>query len=231
MSHLIRSATAAAAALLVTACGGGGTPADAGPTARQLAASLVGAGDLGTGWTVFTPPEGYGSVGVVTGKNKGLVPRMDLCDKASAASRKAATSLDWEAFTQHHYATGSERHPVFVQEFLLSDRASEVRRTFDLLAAGIRACEGDRSVTPDGETVTEGPLDLPALGQDRTGSRVTVLEPGADPTTWDVRSVLVRDGTVLIGITLAEIVPPGVQKVVSDDQATSLITTIVDKAS
>jgi hypothetical protein len=217
--------------LTPTACGGGSkTSVDSGPSARELAASLVEAGDLGSGWTVFTPPEGYGSLGVVTEKTREMVPRMDFCAKASSESRKAATGLMWEAFTQHHFATGSDRHPVFLQEFLFSDRASDVRRTFDLLAAGMRACKGDRSVTPDGETVTQGPLDLPALGQDRLGSRLAVAEPGDNPTIWDVRSVIVRKGTVLIGITIAEIVPPGVQKVLSDEKTTDLMTTIVDKA-
>jgi hypothetical protein len=225
-------AIALLAALTLAGCGGSKkTPTDSGPSARELAASLVEAGDLGAGWTVFTPPAGYGSVGVVTDKNKGLVPRTEFCSKASSASQKAAKALAWEAFTQHHYATGSDRHLVFVQEFLLSDSAAVVRRTFDLLAAGGKACEGDRSVTADGETVTQGPLDLPALGQDRTGFRDLITEPGDNPTVWDLRSVLVRDGTVLIGITIAEIVPPGVQKIISDDKAAGMMTTIVDKAS
>lgn len=222
---------AVVAALVIAGCGGGSTSTASGPSARELAASLVEAGDLGTGWTVFTPPEGYGSVGVVTEKTRAMVPRMDFCAKASPASRKAATGLKWEAFTQHHYATGNDRHLVFVQEFLLSDRASDVRRTFDLLAAGNRACAGDSSVTPDGETITQGPLSLPALGQDRLGSRQTVAEPGDNPTIWDLRSVVVRDGTVLIGITFAEVVPPGVPKIFSDAQAADLMTTIVRKAS
>jgi hypothetical protein len=217
--------------LTPTACGGGSkTPVDSGPSARELAASLVEAGDLGTGWTVFTPPEDYGSVGVVTEKSRVMIPRMDFCAKASSASRKAATGLKWEAFTQHHYTTGSDRHLVFLQEFLLSDRESDVRRTFGLLADGSRACAGDRSVSPDGETITQGPLELPALGQERFGARQTVAEPGDNPTMWDVRSVIVRKGTVLIGITIAEIVPPGVQKVLSDAKTTDLMTTIVDKA-
>lgn len=231
MSRRAIAGIAVAAAIVVTGCGGGGTPVDNGPSAKALATKLVVASDLGTGWTVFDPPEGYGGPGVVTEKTRKTLPRMDFCDKASAASRKAATSLPWEAFTQQHYATGSDRHLVFVQEFLLSDKAGDVRRTFDLLASGIRACEGDRSVSPDGETITQGTLDLPALGQDRTGFRDTVAEPGDNPTTWDLRSVLVRDGTVLVGITIAEIVPPDVPKVVSDDKETTMMTTIVDKAT
>ena len=221
---------AIAAAIAVTACGGG-TPVDNGPSAKALAAKLVAASDLGTGWTVYDPPEGYGGPGVVTEKSRKTIPRMDFCDKASAASRKTATGLPWKAFTQHHFATGSDRHLVFLQEFLLSDKAGDVRRTFDLLTEGIQACEGDRSVSPDGETITQSALDLPALGQDRIGFRDTIAEPGDNPTMWDLRSVLVRDGTVLIGITIAEIVPPGVPKVISDDQATTMMTTIVDKAS
>jgi hypothetical protein len=231
MSHRASAWIAIAAAIVLAGCGGGGTPVDNGPSAKALAADLVVADDLGAGWTVFEPPEGYGGPGVVTEETRKTLPRMDFCDKASSTSRKTATGLPWEAFTQHHYATGSDQHLVFMQEFLLSDKASDVRRTFDLLAAGIRACEGDRSVSPDGETITQGALDLPTLGQDRTGFRDTVAEPGDNPTMWDLRSVLVRDGTVLVGITIAEIVPPGVPKVISDDQAAALMTTVVDKVS
>lgn len=221
----------AAAAIVITGCGSGGAPVDEGPSAKVLASKLVTAEDLGTGWTVYDPPEGYGGPGVVTEKSRKTLPRMDFCDKASATSRKTATDLPWEAFTQQHYATGSDRHLVFMQEFLLSDRAGDVRRTFEALATGIRACEGDRSVSPDGETITQGTLDLPALGQDRTGFRDAVAEPGDNPTVWDIRSVLVRNGTVLIGITIAEIVPPGVTKVVSDDQANTMMNTVVGKVS
>lgn len=231
MSRRVSACVAITVAIVLAGCGGGGTPVDNGPSAKALAADLVVADDLGTGWTVWKPPEGYGGPGVVTEKSRKTLPRMDFCDKASATSRKTATGLPWEAFTQHHYATGSDQHLVFMQEFLLSDKADDVRRTFDLLVDGIRACEGDRSVSPDGETVTLGALALPALGQDRTGFRATVAEPGDNPTVWDLRSVLVRQGTVLIGITIAEIVPPGVPKVISDDQAATMMTTIVDKAS
>lgn len=231
MPRRTKACIAAVAAIVITGCGNAGAPVDNGPSAEALAAKLVTANDLGTGWTVFTPPEGYGGPGVVTEKTRKTIPRMDFCAKASATSRKTATGLPWEAFTQQHYATGSDRHLVFTQEFLLSDKAGDVRRTFEVLAAGIRACDGDRSVSPDGETITQARLDLPALGQDRTGFRDTVAEPGDNPTVWDLRSVLVRNGTVLIGITIAEIVPPGVPKVISDDQANAMMTTVVDKVS
>jgi hypothetical protein len=42
--------------------------------------------------------------------------------------------------------------------------------------------------------------------------------------------VIVRDGTVLIGVTVAEIVPLGVEKDLSEADVTGLMTTIVDKA-
>lgn len=44
-------ALAVLAALAVAGCGGSEAPVDTGPSARELAGSLVGAGDLGTGWT------------------------------------------------------------------------------------------------------------------------------------------------------------------------------------
>jgi hypothetical protein len=225
------AAAAVVAVLLVTGCGSADKPATAGPSARALAGRLVAAGDLGPGWSVVSPPEDYGTVGVVTDKNRGMVPKLQFCTKASSASRTAADRLEWEAFTQFNYETGNDRHLVFVQEFLRSDRASRTRATYDLLAGGMRACTGERSEYPDGEVGVQSPLQVPAIGEDRAGTRERVSEPGDRPATWDIRSVIARDGTVLIGVTVVEIVSPGQQPVLDDAHVSALMTTIADKAS
>lgn len=222
------------AVLALGGCGGDddpGSAAPAGPTASQLAASLVDAGDLGAGWAVLQPPAEYGGVGVVTDKNRELVPRLDLCDDAPAGSRSAASDLAWEAFTQVNFETGDERHLIFVQEFLRSDEADAVRTSYDLIAAGMRACRGARSVTDDGETIVESAFDVPALGAARIGNRQLVTEPGpaSGAATWDLRQVLVRDGTRLVGVTVAEIRAPGRAATLDEDGIAELITTVVDK--
>lgn len=222
-------ASIAVAVLLLAGCGGTDEPPPGGPSASDLAAMLVEADDLGTGWDVNAPPEDYGSYGVVTDENRGMVPRMQFCDQAGAGSEAAASNLDWEAFTQFNYETGDDRHLVFVQEFLRSDAAEDVRATYDDLAAGISACDGVRTEYPDGETGTQGSLEVPEVGDDRVGSRETVSEPGDRSATWDIRSLLARDGTTLIGVTVVEIVAPGTEKVLDDAEVRDLMTAIADK--
>jgi hypothetical protein len=224
----------AAVALLMAGCGTDGEGAEkdatAGSSARALAGQLVDADDLGAGWTVLDPPEDYGDVGVVTDKNRGMVPRIQFCGQATSASQKAAKDLDWEAFTQVNYDTDDERHLLFVQEFVRSDTAANVQATYDLLAAGTRACHGQESEYPDGEVGAQTALDVPALGEDRIGTRELVTEPGGGgAATWDIRSALVRDGTVLLGITVVEIVTPGTEKVLDDAEVSSLMSTVAGK--
>lgn len=222
------SASVVVAALLLAGCGSTDEPPPGGPSASELAGTLVEADDLGTGWAVNAPPEDYGGYGVVTDENRGMVPKLQFCDRASADAVAAASELDWEAFTQVNYETGNDRHLVFVQEFLRSDTADDVRQTYADLASGIRACEGVRSEYPDGEVGTQSSLDVPEVGDDRVGSRELVSEPGGSAATWDIRSLLARDGTTLIGVTVVEIVAPGTEKVLDDGDVRDLMTTITD---
>lgn len=218
-----------AVALMLAGCGSTDEPPSGGASASGLADMLVEVDDLGTGWEMNSPPEDYGSYGVVTDENRQMVPRLQFCDKASADSRAAASGLDWEAFTQFNYETGDDRHLVFVQEFLRSDAVDDVRATYDALAAGVRACDAERSVYPDGEVGTQSTLEVPGVGDDRVGSRETVSEPGDRAPTWDIRSLLARDGTTLIGVTVVEIAGPGTEKVLDDAEVRDLMATITDK--
>ena len=71
------------------------------PTAEQLASVLVTDGDYEGTWTVNVPPDAQmGASGVVTEEQQAMLPRIELCDKASEESRAAAEALRWQAFRQ-----------------------------------------------------------------------------------------------------------------------------------
>lgn len=224
----------AAALLVVLPLAACGTDDDGGeggsvPSGKDLVDMLVTGDVLGDGWAELDLPEDMGDVGLVTEENRDLVPRMDLCDQAPAESQKTVADLEWEAFTQYGYETGDERHLVFVQEFLRSDSEATVRATYDDLAAGIRACEGQVETSPDGEQITQSGLEVPELGEDRIGMRLDVSEPGDRSATWDIRNVLARDGTVLLGLTVVEIVTPGTERVLDEEEVDALMTRVADQ--
>lgn len=250
------SGVAAGVVAMVVFAACGDDPAadsDGGPMSpEELAAVLVTAEDLGEGWSVLEGPEASTGAepGVVTDETREMLPRIEFCAEASeesTAAADAASALDWAAFRQLNLATETEmsqpsdpepgtRQPpqhdlVFVQEFLISADATEVEETYDALASGIEACWGVVTTYPDGERGRSTALEVPAIGDDRVGSREVVLEPGPARRTakWDIRNVLARDGEVLIGITIAEITTAKVEPVLDDAAIEEIITTISAK--
>lgn len=244
-----RRSVAIASAVLLTlaACGNETTTSStgAGTSSEELAASLVTAEDLGDGWSVTPDPETGETSGVVSEEVRDKLPRIQLCEKASAEAVAAAKALRWEAFRQLNLATETEssqpatpkpgqppQHDlVFVQEFLMSGDPADVQATYDALESGIRACWGERTVTEDGEKDRTLRLRVPAVGEDRVGTRDIVTEPGPGrrAATWDLRSVLARDGEVLFSIMVAEVTTPKVDPVLDDAAVADIITTIADK--
>lgn len=235
---------------VLSACGESATDSDADARSpSELAAHLVTEQDLGDGWTIVANPETEteDEPGVITDANRDTLPRIEFCDKAGADSRAAALDLKWGAFRQLNLATPTEatqptdrpsddtmrpEHDlVFVQEFLMSGTTAETRSAYDALAAGVEACWGETTEYPDGEVGTSESLQVPTLGDERVGSRDIVKEPGpgAEAGTWDLRSVIVRDGNVLLGVTIAEVTTPTVEPVLDDAQIARILTTIVDK--
>lgn len=230
----------AAGTLLLASCGGeSGTDSGTGPgtgavhNPEQLAAALVVPGDLGDGWAVQQPPEEADRVGpgVVTDDQRDKLPRIEFCPEASTGATEAAEGLEWQAFTQLNLDTGQpRRHLVFVQEFLLSDEAARVAETYDDLESGITACLRQTTEYPDGEVGRSQSLDVPDVGEARVGTREVVEEPGDKPATWDIRNVLVRDGAVLMAVTVAEIVAGDqIEPTLDDSDVEDIITTIADK--
>lgn len=239
-------AVAALLVLLLTGCGqeeaSDTSPTPEPITPESLAAALLTPEDLGEGWSTSIPPDAPEAAesGVVTDEMREFMPRIELCAAAPEEAQAAADSLEWQAFRQLDLATdvpphdpGSkappQHHLVFVQEFLTSGDDTEA--TYDALVTGLEACEGVEETTKDGESVTTSALDVPTLGDAASAWRTVVLEPGPEDrsATWDLRTVLVRDGEVFVNATVAEITTEKVQPEIDDDRVVEIVTQMVDK--
>ena len=218
-----------------------GTPAwspGAVPSAEQLASVLLTPDDLGGPWTVHvTPGEPTATPGVVPEAQQAMLPRTELCGRASEASLAAAAGLRWQAFRQ---LDQSEQNPidmaagdrvghlVFVQEFLLSRDPAEVERTFDALRDGMRACQGRIPAGQEGPGTAE-PMAVPPVGDDRYGDLTTVQEAGGR-AYWLLHSSLVRQGPVLMDLQVVDIVMgTGVQPVFTTGDIGMFLTTAVGR--
>jgi hypothetical protein len=229
------------------ACGGESPPDDEpaqGDTSAEVAGLLVGAEELGDGWGVQDMgPDVSFEDGVVTDENRDYLPRMEFCPEASDDSQEAARRLEWQAFQQFDYDTGMveptaeptpgspppKHHLVFLQEFLLQGEAADIEDTYAAIAAGMEACTGQTNEYPDGETGQSEPLDMPTIGDEATGTREIVSEPGPGKraATWDLRNMLIRDDEYLVGVTFAEIRSPGVERQFDDATIADLVETVV----
>jgi hypothetical protein len=184
------------------------------PTAERLAAALVTADDYGGTWSVNVPPDTAGAIdGVVTEQQQGMLPKIVLCDKASAESRSAAEGLRWQGFRQIDQAeqdpidlAGGDRvgHMIFVQEFLTAGDPAEIAKTFNALRDGMRACEGTFAAGEEGPGEAK-PMAIPDVGDDRYGVLTTIEEAGGG-AHWLLHSSLVRQGAVLMDLQIVDIV-------------------------
>lgn len=223
------------AALLAGGCGDD-SAAPPVPSAERLASALITVDDQEGEWSVNTPPEGAGipASGVVPADLQDALPAIELCDRASAASRAAVDGLRWKAFRQLDLTEADPIDPpgdrrgrmVFVQEFLTSGTPAETAATFGLIRDGMRACLG---ALPAGE---EGPgtatsMALPEVGDERYGVLVTVREAGGW-AEWRLHNALVRRGGVLMLMDVVEI-RAGVRPGYSVTDVGAFVTTAVDR--
>ena len=208
------------------------------PTAEQLAAALVTQDDFDGTWTVNVPPDAQAMVnGVVPEEQQDMLPRIAMCDAASADSRAAGDALRWQAFRQLDQtaddpidmAAGDRvGHLIFVQEFLRSGDPAEIEATFNALRDGLTACQGEIPAGEEGPGRTE-PMAIPALGDDRYGEVSTVEEAGGGGY-WLLHNSLVRQGAVLMQMQVVDIVMgDGVEPEFSAEDIESFLTTAVDK--
>lgn len=221
----------AAGAVLFVAC------ATEPPTSEDLAAALVDVGDFEGEWTIDLGPdeETQPLSGVVTDEQRDLLPSIDLCDAASDEADAVVDRLEWKAFRQLNRSvddsvnlpTDREGHIVFVQEFLLSGAARDLAADFDALRSGLDSCLGD---IPAGE---EGPgfvsaVSLSDVGDQRAGFLYEIGEAGGSGT-WYVYSVLVREGDVLLSMTVADVVMGDLEPIIDLPSVDEMIRVAVDK--
>jgi PknH-like protein len=224
VTTVLRSAmlVAAATTLLLAACGSdqdssppgdspsAGWSAGTVPTAEQLASVLLTVDDLEGDWTSWEGPDASptGVPGVVPEDQRGNLPTLEFCDRASDASVRAAEQLEWTAFRQLNLTTpdAPREHQVFVQEFLAAADPAETAATYDALRDGITACAGATTEYSDGVVGTSKKLRVPALGDAAIATREIVKEPSPrGAATWDLRYVTVRDGPVLMSVQVGEV--------------------------
>ena len=222
-----------------------GTEEGAAPTskpvpAEELATRLVEPADLGTGWSIRAQPNESDapSTGVVPEQMRDKLPRLEFCSKAPAAAHRAAAELRWLAFRQLDLDTGlppsppasGERpaaHLVFVQEFLTSDTPAGLRKTYDALASGMRACLNTVTEYRDGETGHSSPLVVPPVGEDRVGTRERVTEPGGPGgAVWDLRTVLFRTDQAMAQVLVADVRTPGITREIDQQRFEEIIRAV-----
>lgn len=248
MRTVLRSAmlVAAVTTLLLAACGSdqdssppgdspsAGWSAGTVPSAEQLASVLVTVDDLEGDWTSWEGPDASptGVPGVVPEDQRGNLPRLEFCDKASDASVRAAEELDWSAFRQLNLSTpdSPRDHQVFVQEFLTAADPAETAATYVALRDGITACAGATTEYPDGEVGTSATLRVPTLGDAAVATREIVKEPSPRGTgIWDLRYVMVRDGPVLMSVQLGEVTVGDEVETLINGQVLDDILTRIDR--
>lgn len=239
------------AVLLLGACGGNGSesaslssidePAwsqGAVPTAEQLASVLVTPDDFDGQWTVNAPPDAQAAIpGVVAEGQQEMLPKIELCPKASEESRSAADALRWQAFRQLDQSeqnpldmAAGDRvgHMIFVQQFLMSGHPAEVEKTFSAVRDGMRACQGKIPAGEEGPGKTE-PMTIPEVGNDRYGD-LTTLEEAGGGAYWLLHNSLVRQGPVLMDLQVVDIVMgSGVQPAFTTEDIGTFLTTAVGK--
>lgn len=229
MSHR-KGALAVLTAVSLIGCGGSASRG-------SLAESLMTEGDLPGKWSLDLGPEDMQlpESGEVSEENLKFLPRTELCDEASQDSKDAVEALKWEAFRQFNMTVDDpidppldrEGHIVFVQEFLMSAEPDELSGMFADMSSGFDSCVGE---IPAGE---EGPGTLtrftPAdVGDEQIGALYTIGEAGGQGT-WYVYVVFVRKGSVLMSLSVADVVMGDLEPIIDTDTVADITATAAAK--
>ena len=188
-------------------------PTEVLPT-QDLVDALLAEDDLDGTWTVSTGPRDGGEFtsGAVTDANRDKLPQMELCDSASEASREAIRAVEWRAFRQIDKTADDpidmpkdrEGHMVFVQQWLTSGDADQLESRFVDISVAFRSCLGEIPAGEEGPgTISE--IEIEPIGDQRFAV-LTRFEEAGSAGFWNIYSVLVRTGTVLMSMTAVDIV-------------------------
>jgi hypothetical protein len=230
---LILTSTMVALAGPLSACG---DEAEQARSAEDLAAALVTVDDLEGDWEVNLGPDdaAMDESGVVPEEARPLLPSIELCEEVSEESRSAVESLRVLAFRHLDRTVDDpidvpfdrEGHMVFVQEFLHSTDEDDLDRTFDAVAAGLRACLGDLPAGEEGPGTAEE-VEAPAVGDERVAV-LTVIEEAGGWAEWRIHQTLVRDGATLLSFVIVDIRGgEGVEPYFTDAEIDTMVETAV----
>lgn len=183
-------------------------------SADEIADSLLTDEDLSGNWTLNTGPDGAAlpASGVITDVERPMLPQVELCEEAGQVARDAIDSVKWQGFRQLDKVVDDpidppadrEGHMEFVQQFLMSGEPDEVESLFNDIASGYKECLGELPAGEEGPgIVTE--LDIESVGDQRIAALARIEEAGGGGM-WNIYSVLVREGAVLMSITAVDIV-------------------------
>jgi len=181
---------------------------------QELADGLLVADDLEGTWNLNPGPEGadLSKTGIIDDTNRDKLPQFQVCEAASQASREAVNSIEWQAFRQIDKKVDNEikppkdreGHMIFVQEWLASGESDELELVFNDISAAFKECLGEIPAGEEGPgTVTE--VDIEPIGDQRVAALTQFAEAGG-VGTWNIYSVFIRAGTVLMGATAVDIV-------------------------
>lgn len=181
---------------------------------QELAGGLLVADDLEGNWKLNSGPEGadLSTTGIIDDTNRDKLPQIQLCDTASQESRDALNAIQWQAFRQIDKTVDNaikppkdrEGHMIFVQEWLTSGESNELELVFDDISAAVKECLGDIPTGEEGPgTITEAEIE--PIGDQRVAA-LTQFEEAGGVGTWNIYSVFIRAGTVLMGVTAVDIV-------------------------
>lgn len=181
---------------------------------QELAGGLLVADDLEGNWKLNSGPEGadLSTTGIIDDTNRDKLPQIQLCDTASQESRDALNAIQWQAFRQIDKTVDNaikppkdrEGHMIFVQEWLTSGESDELELVFGDISAAVKECLGDIPAGEEGPgTITEAEIE--PIGDQRVAA-LTQFEEAGGVGTWNIYSVFIRAGTVLMGVTAVDIV-------------------------
>ena len=204
---------------------------------QQLADALVVPADLGGTWKLNAGPEGadLSTTGVIDDSNRDKLPQMQLCDTASQASIDAMNRIGWQAFRQIDQAVENpikppndrEGHMIFVQEWLTSAKADSLKPIFDDVSTAFTDCLGDVPAGEEGPgTITE--VAIKPIGDQRVAALARIGEAGG-VGTWNIYSVFIRAGTVLMGLTAVDIVMGDLQPEMTLEVLDHILSTALSK--
>lgn len=220
-------AVLASLGVLLAACGSD----DEVPSSEALAEQLLTVDDLAGSWDVEYS-------GPLTDEMRADAGAIDMCDEAESIvaplSAGRESSGDWQADWQEAVHALDYQMVVFtgpldraddqtvslIEALYAGDQAETI---YTALSEGYRRCL-DIPAPPE-EELEAYELDLPEVGDERFG---WVLRMG-ETDRWDVRWVIVRDGSVVIAIEEHEILSG--ENILSDQEIADIVGAAAGKVA